>query len=130
MTEFVSQASLAFAAGLLSVFSPCVMPLMPAYLSLISGISVEEMQRGVSDAALRWRVMQACLGFVAGFSTVFVLMGVGAVAIGHTVRTWRSIPPVLPCPFSRLAGVSSTSSGRSRGSSCTSGSWSSEPEPC
>ena len=79
MTEFVSQAPLAFAAGLLSVFSPCVMPLMPAYLSLISGISVEEMQRGVADSALRWRVMRACLGFVSGFSVVFVLMGIGAV---------------------------------------------------
>ena len=43
MTEFASQAPLALAAGLLSVLSPCVMPLMPAYLSLVSGISVEEM---------------------------------------------------------------------------------------
>ncbi len=38
---------LAFAAGLLSVLSPCVLPLLPAYLSLISGVSVEEMQEGV-----------------------------------------------------------------------------------
>jgi cytochrome c-type biogenesis protein len=105
MTEFVSQASLAFAAGLLSVFSPCVMPLMPAYLSLISGISVEEMQRGVSDTALRRRVMRACLGFVAGFSTVFVLMGIGAVAIGHTVRTWRAEVLGIEFGAAQLAGV-------------------------
>ena len=42
MMDFASHAPLAFAAGLLSVLSPCVMPLMPAYLSLLSGISVEE----------------------------------------------------------------------------------------
>ena len=44
MSELGSHAYLAFVAGVLSVLSPCVLPLMPAYLSLISGISVEEMQ--------------------------------------------------------------------------------------
>ena len=82
MSDLVSQVPLAFAAGVLSVLSPCVMPLMPAYLSLISGISVEEMSDGVQDAALRRRVMRACFGFVLGFSTVFVSMGIGAVAVG------------------------------------------------
>ena len=89
MMEFASHVPLAFAAGLLSVFSPCVMPLMPAYLSLISGISVEEMEEGSGDVALRARVIRACLGFVLGFSVVFIVMGIGAVAIGHTVRAWR-----------------------------------------
>lgn len=81
---------LAFAAGILSVLSPCVLPLMPAYLSLISGISVEEMQEGRQDSQLRRTVMRACLGFVTGFSAVFVLMGVGAVAAGQVLRTWRA----------------------------------------
>jgi cytochrome c-type biogenesis protein len=81
---------LAFAAGVLSVLSPCVLPLLPAYLSLISGISVEEMQEGSGDHQLRRQVMRACLGFVTGFSAVFILMGVGAVAIGHVLRTWRA----------------------------------------
>ena len=67
MSEFASHVPLAFAAGLLSVFSPCVMPLMPAYLSLISGISVEEMREENRDALQRSRVMRACLGFVGGF---------------------------------------------------------------
>ena len=89
MTEFASHVPLAFAAGLISVFSPCVMPLMPAYLSLISGVSVEEMEKGVGDSGLRKRVIRACLGFIAGFSTVFILMGIGAVTLGHTVRTWH-----------------------------------------
>jgi cytochrome c-type biogenesis protein len=89
MTEFGSHTYLAFAAGLLSVLSPCVLPLMPAYLSLISGISVEEMRHGSNDRLMRRRVMLACFGFVCGFTTIFVLLGVGAVAAGHTVRTWE-----------------------------------------
>ena len=89
MSDLGSLTYLAFAAGLLSVLSPCVLPLMPAYLSLISGISVEEMQEGRGQRGLRGRVMRACLGFVLGFSLVFIVMGVGAVAAGHVLRTWR-----------------------------------------
>ena len=89
MNELGSHAILAFAAGLISVLSPCVLPLMPAYLSLVSGISVDEMKAGASDRALRQRVMFACFAFVLGFSFVFVLMGVGAFAVGHVVRTWH-----------------------------------------
>ena len=90
MGELTTHAAyLAFAAGLLSVLSPCVLPLLPAYLSLVSGVSVEEIQEGAGDAALRRRVLRACLGFVCGFSLIFVLMGAGAVAAGHLLRTWR-----------------------------------------
>lgn len=89
MIELGSHAYLAFAAGVLSVLSPCVLPLMPAYLSLISGITVEEMQEGSADAPLRRRVMLACLGFIAGFSLVFVVMGVGAVSLGRLLKTWQ-----------------------------------------
>jgi len=96
---------LAFAAGLLSVLSPCVLPLLPAYLSLVSGLSVEEMREGHTDSALRRRVMRACLGFVSGFSFVFVVMGVGAVAVGHVVRTWRLALFGLEIGISQLAGV-------------------------
>ena len=80
MMDFLSHAPLAFAAGLISVLSPCVMPLMPAYLSLISGISVEDMEQSAGDAVQRRRVMRACTGFVLGFSCVFILMGVGIEA--------------------------------------------------
>jgi cytochrome c-type biogenesis protein len=89
MSELGSLSYLAFLAGVLSVLSPCVLPLMPAYLSLISGITVEEMQEGHRDAVLRRRVMGACAGFVGGFSVVFVLLGIGAVSLGRVVRTWE-----------------------------------------
>ena len=73
----VSEASpdilLAFVAGVLSVLSPCVLPLMPAYLSLVSGLSLDELREGERDTELRRRVMRACLGFVAGFTLVFVI---------------------------------------------------------
>jgi len=96
---------LAFAAGLLSVLSPCVLPLLPAYLSLISGISVEEMQDGASGAGVRARVMRACLGFVLGFSADFVLLGVGAVAAGQLVRSWRASLFGVEFGVSQIAGL-------------------------
>jgi len=89
MTDLGSQPLLAFAAGLLSVLSPCVLPLLPAYLSLISGITVEELREAPERGAVRRRVMAACLGFVSGFSLVFVVMGLGAVGLGHVLRTAR-----------------------------------------
>ncbi len=105
MTELGSHVYLAFAAGLISVLSPCVLPLMPAYLSLVSGISVEEMQIGATDAVVRRRVMGACLAFVFGFSCVFVLMGAGAVAAGHVLRTWQAELFGVQFGFVQIAGV-------------------------
>jgi cytochrome c-type biogenesis protein len=85
--ETVGAVGAAFAAGMLSFFSPCVMPLMPAYLSLISGLSVEEMQDAAAGSALRRRIVRACMGFVAGFSTVFIVLGASATAVGRLLRT-------------------------------------------
>jgi cytochrome c-type biogenesis protein len=108
MSEFLAQIPLAFASGLISVFSPCVMPLMPAYLSLISGVSVEAMGKGHQDdgdGIQRARVMRACLGFVGGFSTVFMLLGVSAFALGRVLRGWRLDVFGLEIGVAQLAGV-------------------------
>jgi len=105
MTDLGSHVLLAFAAGLISVLSPCVLPLMPAYLSLVSGISVEEMQEGGSSALVRRRVMLACGAFVAGFAAVFILMGVGAFAVGHVLRTWQAEILGFRFGFVQIAGV-------------------------
>lgn len=104
-SELGTSAYLAFAAGVLSVLSPCVLPLMPAYLSLISGITVEEMQEGGENRALRARVLRACLGFIAGFSAVFVLLGVGAFSIGQRLRSWHLDLFGLEVGFGQLMGV-------------------------
>ena len=90
MADGISIASFgaAFVAGLISFLSPCVMPLMPAYLSLVSGITVEEMMEGKGEGGIRRQVLLGCTGFVAGFSTVFILLGASATAIGRVLQTW------------------------------------------
>jgi cytochrome c-type biogenesis protein len=107
MADITSIASLgaAFAAGLLSVFSPCVMPLMPAYLSLVSGLSVEEMQDASTTAGVRRRVVSGCLGFIAGFSTVFIVLGASATALGQVLRTWHLTLFGLEVGIAQLAGI-------------------------
>ena len=105
MSEFLTQIPLAFASGLISVFSPCVMPLMPAYLSLISGVSVEAMSESDEDGDRRARVMRACLGFVCGFSTIFMLLGVSAFALGRVLRGWHFEVFGFEVGIAQLAGV-------------------------
>ncbi len=84
----------AFGAGLLSVLSPCVFPLIPTYAAYITGISVDEMLAQKSDAERR-RTQRTTLRngliFVSGFSFVFIAMGASASAIGgllHDNRVW------------------------------------------
>lgn len=91
MSDAVSIGShvAAFGAGLLSVLSPCVLPLMPAYLSLISGISVEEMREPEATPRLRARVLGASLGFILGFSAVFIVLGASVALIGSNLRAWH-----------------------------------------
>jgi cytochrome c-type biogenesis protein len=105
MSEFIAQLPLAFASGLISVFSPCVLPLMPAYLSLISGVSVAELGEGASDREQRARVMEACFGFVSGFSTVFIVLGASAFALGRVLRVWRLDLFGLEIGIAQIAGV-------------------------
>ena len=84
----------AFGAGLLSVLSPCVFPLIPTYAAYITGISVDEMlaQKEESERRRTRRItLRNGLIFVAGFSLVFIAMGASASAIGgllHDYRVW------------------------------------------
>ena len=105
MSEFITQIPIVFASGLISVLSPCVMPLMPAYLSLISGVSVQDLGEGVSDGEQRARVMEACLGFVCGFSTVFIVLGASAFALGRVLRGWQLEIAGFQLGIAQLAGV-------------------------
>lgn len=81
MNETVTLGPMiAFSAGLLSFLSPCVLPLVPSYLGFLTGMTLEEM----SDRR-RWAFWHALL-FVVGFSLVFIALGVGATALGSTLR--------------------------------------------
>ena len=76
----------AFGAGVLSFISPCVLPLIPGYLSYISGLTLEEMEGtggGVTAAVARRRVLVASIFFIIGFSLVFVSLGAAASVIGQ-----------------------------------------------
>ncbi len=79
----------AFLAGLLSFLSPCVLPLIPVYLSLITGVSIEALEKGEKTAF--WPTMSRTLLFVAGFSIIFALMGAGASEIGEFLRQWARV---------------------------------------
>ena len=82
----------AFAAGLLSFFSPCVLPLVPAYFTFITGLSLEELSAGGS--AVRKQVILSTIAYVLGFSLVFVLLGAAASSIGgllNDAQQWLRI---------------------------------------
>jgi cytochrome c-type biogenesis protein len=83
--------------GLISFLSPCVLPLVPPYLSYLAGTTLDELQAG-DDWAVRRRALLTALLFVAGFSTVFVLLGATASALGQTLRQHLDI-------LSTVAGV-------------------------
>ncbi len=78
----------AFLAGLLSFVSPCVLPLIPAYLSFLTGSSVEEL-KAQSDARSRARTMLHALAFVAGFTVVFEAIGLSASALGSAFVEYK-----------------------------------------
>jgi cytochrome c biogenesis protein CcdA len=100
----------AFGAGLLSFISPCVLPLIPGYLSYVSGLSLDEMRGGavvtsggaaiaaVAPPATRRRIVLASLAFILGFSIVFVALGASASAVGQYLMSRLTI-------LSRIAGA-------------------------
>ena len=80
----------AFAAGLASFFTPCVLPLLPGYLSLISGFSAKELSEGDHKAATRKAVINS-LFFTAGFSIAFSLLGAAASSVGNLLFEYKDI---------------------------------------
>ncbi|MFC1557446.1 cytochrome c biogenesis CcdA family protein [candidate division KSB1 bacterium] len=72
----------AFSAGIISFISPCVLPLVPAYISFMSGISLEELTSG-STKRIRSEVVISSLVFILGFSIVFIMLGAAASSFGQ-----------------------------------------------
>ena len=86
----------AFGAGMVSFLSPCVLPLVPGYLSLMSGLAVSDVQ--TPTGAQRGRLVRSALLFVGGFSVVFAMLGASASAIGGVVDDHHTV-------LLRIAGV-------------------------
>ena len=78
----------AFVAGLVSFLSPCVLPLVPGYVSLISGVGVEELK--VQEAGILRKVMLNSVAFIVGFSIVFVTLGAISTAVGQLASQYKS----------------------------------------
>jgi cytochrome c-type biogenesis protein len=79
---------LAFAAGFLSFLSPCVLPLVPGYVSMLSGIGVEQLKAGQPP---RNSLFASSLAFVSGFSVVFISFGAAASAVGQFLLQHKSL---------------------------------------
>src|SRR6266481_10194072 len=77
-----------FTAGIISFLSPCVLPLVPGYVSLISGVGVEELQQ--PDASLFRKVMLNSIAFIIGFTIVFVTLGALSTAVGQVAARYKS----------------------------------------
>jgi cytochrome c-type biogenesis protein len=90
----------ALVAGFLSFISPCVLPLVPGYISYVSGVSFDEMQRGAAADSRRTRrqMLVTSLAFVTGFSLVFIAFGASASAVGQSLVRYQSI-------LTKIAGV-------------------------
>jgi len=88
---------IAFLAGIVSFLSPCVLPLVPGYISMLSGASIEELKNEASGALLR-RVLRNSLAFVTGFSLVFIMLGASATWVGKFLRVHQAT-------FNIIAGI-------------------------
>ncbi|HXY15564.1 MAG TPA: cytochrome c biogenesis protein CcdA [Terriglobales bacterium] len=78
----------AFFAGLVSFLSPCVLPLVPGYVSLISGVGVEELKS--QESQLLRKMMLNSVSFIAGFSVVFITLGAISTEVGQLLARYKS----------------------------------------
>lgn len=80
----------AFTAGLLSFLSPCILPLLPAYFSFITGMSLEDLTENQRRSRINMRVIVAALVYILGFTLVFVLMGAAASFLGGLITEYKT----------------------------------------
>lgn len=92
---YIVQLIVAFGAGVISFISPCVLPLLPGYLSMMSGYSAVQLEQG--EVSTR-RMTRVILLFILGFTLVFAALGAGATGIGQFLRSNITV-------FTRIAGV-------------------------
>ncbi len=88
----------AFGAGLISFISPCVLPLVPGYISFVSGVSLETMKGEARAKGSMTKIALNCLLFILGFSVVFISLGASATYVGQFLNEKLIL-------FSKIAGV-------------------------
>lgn len=102
-TEAVSFPA-AFTAGILSFLSPCVLPLIPAYFTFITGFSLEELTENC-NSEIRKKVFLSTILFVSGFSLIFILMGASASYLGGLMYNYRDLIRIIGGILIILLGV-------------------------
>ncbi|MEW6418460.1 MAG: cytochrome c biogenesis protein CcdA [Nitrospirota bacterium] len=86
---------LAFLAGVLSFLSPCVLPLIPSYVSFITGISFEDLTSDVDRKRIRYLTITNSVAFTSGFSSVFVALGASSSAIGSLLFEYLNLIRII-----------------------------------
>ena len=82
------SVAMAFLAGVVSFLSPCVLPLVPGYVSYVTGQSLDGLTEGTASA-VRVRALGLSASFVTGFSLVFIALGASATALGQLLLSYR-----------------------------------------
>ncbi len=82
---------MAFGAGILSFLSPCVLPVIPSYVCLITGMGLKELTSGADRAAVMRATALNSLLFILGFSSVFMALGAGATVAGRALFEYREV---------------------------------------
>jgi cytochrome c-type biogenesis protein len=103
----VNQVSLvaAFLAGVVSFVSPCVLPLVPSYITFITGLSFDELTATDAGPRVRRLTVVHSLGFILGFSLVFIALGATATAAGQFLRTYQDTLRIVGGVFIMFFGV-------------------------
>ncbi|NNN19746.1 MAG: cytochrome c biogenesis protein CcdA [Acidimicrobiaceae bacterium] len=96
--SFAAGYVVAFGGGIISFLSPCVLPLVPAYLSVVTGIDVAELRIGTVTRTRAARTVRTTLLFIIGFSTVFIILGLAATSAGKILYGDRVL-------LTRISGV-------------------------
>lgn len=93
-------------AGLLSFFTPCVLPMVPFYLCYMAGLSMNELRENTDiPAGAQRRLVVSAIFFALGVTTIFVLLGMGATALGQTFGAWREVLTYVAAAILFLFGL-------------------------
>src|ERR1041385_2527680 len=88
----------AFTAGLFSFLSPCVLPLVPGYISIVSGFSLDQLKSDEQQKSVMGTVVLNSVMFIIGFSITFISLGAGATAVGQVLAAKKTL-------FGEIAGI-------------------------